>query len=282
MTSNNQALEINALKQIQVPSGKKVKLSDYPTDDFQLDGHRLDKEKTQEAHTALEEQLADWQEKLYAEGKQSLLIVLQARDAGGKDSTVGRVMDAFDPNGVNVVNFKQPTEPELAHDFLWRVHQQTPRRGMIAVFNRSHYEDVLVTRVHGLIDAQKTEQNLQHIVNFEQLLADSGTKIVKIYLHLSPAEQKERLLDRLNDPSKHWKFNPGDLKDRELWHEYTAAYEDAMTSSRDHAPWHVVPADHKWLRDHLISLILLRAFEEMNPSFPKAAFKASHYEIPEV
>ncbi|MDO4263444.1 MAG: polyphosphate kinase 2 family protein [Deinococcus sp.] len=269
-------------QKLQVPSGQKVQLAHYPTDQFQLGRKPLEKETAKEATKQLQQQLSDWQEKLYAEGKQSLLIILQARDGGGKDSTVKRVMGAFNPNGVHVTNFKAPTAPELQHDFLWRIHQHTPGRGMIAVFNRSHYEDVLVTRVHGLIDDAQAQRNLQHIVNFEQLLADAGTHIVKLYLHLSPQEQKRRLEDRLNDPAKHWKFNPGDLKDRALWHEYTAAYEDAFTTSRTQAPWYVIPADQKWLRDYLISEILVQTFQQMDPQFPDAHFAAADHPIPEM
>ncbi|GHG10391.1 polyphosphate kinase [Deinococcus piscis] len=272
---------IKALQQLRVPYGKKVSLDSYPTDDL-LSNKPLDKEKIQQATEGLQQQLSDLQEKLYAGGQQSLLIVLQARDGAGKDSTVKRVMGAFNPNGVHVANFKAPTALELEHDFLWRIHQQVPAHGMIAVFNRSHYEDVLVTRVHGLIDDEQAKQNLMHIINFEQLLADAGTRIVKFYLHLSPEEQKLRMEDRLNDPAKHWKFNPDDLKDRALWHEYTAAYEDAFTTSRKHAPWYVIPADRKWLRDYLISQILVHTLEEMNPQFPEAHFEAADYVVADI
>ena len=211
-------MNLKNLEPLLVPFGEKVNLDGYSTDNFQHGSHSLDKEATQVKTQELQEHLSELQERLYAEGKQSLLIVLQARDGGGKDSTVGRVMGAFDPNGVQVTNFKQPSSLELKHDFLWRVHQAAPGQGMIAVFNRSHYEDVLVTRVHSLIDAAKVQQNLGHIVNFEQLLADAGTRIVKFYLHLSPEEQKSRMEDRLNDPTKHWKFNPGDLNELSLIH----------------------------------------------------------------
>lgn len=255
-----------------------------PPTDFQVSSKSLDldREEIQQQTEQLQEQLSDLQEKLYAEGKQSLLIILQARDGGGKDSTVSRVMGAFNPNGVQVTNFKQLSTLELQHDFLWRVHQAAPSRGMIAVFNRSHYEDVLVTRVHGLIDGNKVKQNLEHIVNFEQLLADAGTRIVKIYLHLSPEEQKSRMEHRLNDPTKYWKFNPGDLEERALWHDYTAAYEHALTTSREHAPWYVIPADKKWLRDYLISKILAQTLQDMDPQFPEAHYKAADYPIPNV
>ncbi|MCY1703168.1 PPK2 family polyphosphate kinase [Deinococcus sp. SL84] len=270
-----------ASQQLQVPPGQKVRLADYSTDTFEGSA-ALDKEQVKQATEQLQQRLSELQEKLYAEGKQSLLIILQARDGGGKDSTVSRVMGAFNPNGVHVANFKAPTDLELQHDFLWRIHQQVPSHGMIAVFNRSHYEDVLVTRVHGLIDDARAQQNLEHIVNFEKLLSDAGTRIVKFYLHLSPEEQKARMEDRLNDPAKHWKFNPSDLKDRALWHEYTAAYEDALATSRSYAPWYIIPADRKWLRDYLISEILVQTLEEMNPQFPTAHFEAADYPIEDI
>ncbi|WP_261664704.1 PPK2 family polyphosphate kinase [Deinococcus sp. Marseille-Q6407] len=270
------------LQQLLVPFGRKIKLSSYSTDDFQVEGQSLKKEKVQQKTAELHDQLSDLQARLYAEGKQSLLVVLQARDGGGKDSTVRRVIGAFNPNGVHVANFKQPTPLELQHDFLWRIHQEAPSQGMVAVFNRSHYEDVLVTRVNGLITPEKAQQNLEHIVHFERLLADAGTRIVKFYLHLSPEEQKARLQDRLDDPSKHWKFDPSDLQAREHWHDYTAAYEDAFTSSRDYAPWYIIPADRKWLRDYLISEVLVQLLEEMNPQFPDAHFEATDYPLKDV
>ena len=253
------------IDQYRVKAGKRVRLSDWKTDD----DAGLTKEEGQAKTAELAEELAEWQERLYAEGKQSLLLVLQARDAAGKDGAVKKVIGAFNPAGVQIANFKQPSAEELSHDFLWRVHQKAPAKGYVGVFNRSHYEDVLVTRVYDMIDDKTAESRLEHIRNFESLLTDSGTRIVKVYLHISQDEQKERLQARLDEPGKNWKFNPGDLKDRENWDKFTDAYEDALTTSTDAAPWYVVPADRKWYRDLVLSRILLDALKEMDPQYPQ-------------
>ncbi|WP_339094669.1 polyphosphate kinase 2 family protein [Deinococcus sp. VB343] len=253
------------IDQYRVTAGKRARLSDWNTDD---DGG-LTKEEGQAKTAELAEELAEWQERLYAEGKQSLLLVLQARDAAGKDGAVKKVIGAFNPAGVQIANFKQPSAEELSHDFLWRIHQKAPAKGYVGVFNRSHYEDVLVTRVYDMIDDQTARSRLEHIRNFEALLTDSGTRIVKVYLHISQDEQKERLQARLDESSKNWKFNPGDLKDRENWDKFTDAYEDALGTSTDAAPWYVVPADRKWYRDLVLSRILLDALKDMNPQYPQ-------------
>lgn len=261
----------------RVTPGQAVQLDAWPTDD---DGG-LSKPAGEAQLPGLQQRLADLQERLYAEGQQALLIVLQARDAGGKDGTVKKVIGAFNPNGVQVSNFKVPTEEEQAHDFLWRVHGRAPRLGMIGVFNRSQYEDVLVTRVHGLIDDQVARRRLQHICAFERLLNDAGTRIVKLYLHISPEEQRQRLQARLDNPAKHWKFNPGDLDERARWSAYTRVYEEALTTSTAAAPWYVVPADRKWFRNLLVSQILVNTLEEMNPQFPAPTFDAASIHIEE-
>ncbi|WP_034386231.1 PPK2 family polyphosphate kinase [Deinococcus sp. YIM 77859] len=256
------------LDRYRVSPGRRVRLSEWRTDD---DGG-LRKEDGEVWLSGLQQRLAELQERLYAESRQALLIVLQARDAGGKDGTVKQVIGAFNPNGVRVSNFKVPTEEERAHDFLWRVHAQTPRLGMIGVFNRSHYEDVLVTRIHRAISDQAAQERLTHIRAFEALLTSSGTRVVKFYLHISPEEQKKRLMARLQNPSKHWKFNPGDLQDRAKWAEYTAAYEDALTTSTSAAPWYIIPADRKWFRNLLVSLVLVQVLEDMKPQYPAPSF----------
>lgn len=253
------------IDQYRVTAGKRAHLSDWNTDD---DGG-LTKEEGQAKTAELAEELAEWQERLYAEGKQSLLLVLQARDAAGKDGAVKKVIGAFNPAGVQIANFKQPSAEELSHDFLWRIHQKAPAKGYVGVFNRSHYEDVLVTRVYDMIDDQTARSRLEHIRNFEALLTDSGTRIVKVYLHISQDEQKERLQARLDESSKNWKFNPGDLKDRENWDKFTDAYEDALGTSTAAAPWYVVPSDRKWYRDLVLSRILLDALKDMNPQYPQ-------------
>ncbi|BBN93345.1 polyphosphate kinase 2 family protein [Deinococcus grandis] len=261
--------------QYRVKPGKSVRLKDWHTDD---DGG-LSKDEGKELTDELLEGLAEWQERLFAESKQSLLIVLQARDAGGKDGTVKHVLGALNPNGVRISNFKVPTDEERAHDFLWRVHAQAPRAGQVGVFNRSHYEDVLVTRVDGLIDNKTAKARLKHIENFEALLTDSGTRILKFYLHVSPDEQRQRLQDRLTDPSKHWKFNPGDLEARAKWDAYTEAYEAALGTSTAAAPWYVIPADRKWYRNLLITRIVLNTLKEMNPQYPHVSFDPLEVEI---
>ncbi|WP_102128197.1 polyphosphate kinase 2 family protein [Deinococcus planocerae] len=252
----------------RVQPGQSLSLGRWATDD---DGG-YDKKDARALLPELQDELARLQERLYAESKQALLVVLQARDAGGKDGTVKHVIGAFNPNGVDIANFKVPTPEELAHDFLWRVHARAPRQGMIGVFNRSHYEDVLVTRVHGQIDEKTAARRLGHIRAFEALLGDSGTRIVKLYLHISPEEQKARLQARLEDPDKQWKFNSGDLEERSLWNSYTAAYEAAMSTSTDAAPWYVIPADRKWFRNLLVSQILVETLREMNPQPPHVDF----------
>ena len=256
--------------------GKKVKLSKLPTDDT----GKLSREDSEAETLELGLELAKLQDRLYAENKQSLLVVLQARDAGGKDGTVKHVFELINPQGVIVTNFKVPTEEDLKHDFLWRIHPHTPAAGMIAVFNRSYYEDVLVTRVHDLISDEEAEQRFGHIRHFEELLASRGTRILKLYLHISSEEQRERLQERLDDPEKNWKFNPSDLKERARWPEYTRAYEDALSAtSTDAAPWYVIPADHKWYRNYVIANLLLGTLRDMNPQYPEPEFDLTNVAV---
>lgn len=215
------------------------------------------------------ERLAELQTRLFAETKQKLLIVLQAMDTGGKDGTIRHVFKGINPQGVRVWSFGVPSEWELAHDYLWRVHQRTPESGTISIFNRSHYEDVLVVRVKSLVPQERWEKRYDHIVDFERLLADEETNVVKLFLHISKEEQKQRLQARLDQPDKHWKFSLGDLDDRKLWDDFVAAYEDALTrTSTAHAPWYVVPADRKWYRNLVVSSILIKTLEEMDPQYP--------------
>jgi PPK2 family polyphosphate:nucleotide phosphotransferase len=228
------------------------------------------KEKTEAATAKLGEELADLQQRLYAEGTRSLLIVLQAMDTGGKDGTVKSIFHSVNPAGVRIAAFKEPTAPELAHDYLWRVHAQTPGRGETVIFNRSHYESVLIERVHELVPKKTWKARYAQIKAFEKLLAANGTTIVKFFLHISQAEQRERLLARLDDPTKQWKFNAGDLAERKLWDDYTAAYEDAINkTSTDAAPWHVVPADRKWYRNYVVHRVLVDTLNAMDPRYPE-------------
>jgi PPK2 family polyphosphate:nucleotide phosphotransferase len=228
-----------------------------------------DKDDGEAALAAMNGQLATLQARLWAEREQKLLVVLQAMDTGGKDGTIRHVLNGVNPQGVRVWGFGVPTEPELAHDYLWRVHDKVPEKGTIAIFNRSHYEDVLVVRVKHLVEEETWRKRYEHIVGFERLLYDEGTTIVKLFLHISREEQRARLQARLEDPEKRWKFRLGDLEDRKLWDDYIDAYEDALTlTSTAHAPWFVVPADRKWYRNLVVSSILIQTLAAMDPQFP--------------
>ncbi len=213
----------------------------------------------------------EWQNRLYAEGKRSLLVILQGMDSSGKDGTVRAVFNTSGPIGVTVSSFKAPTPDELAHDYLWRVHRVTPARGMIGIFNRSHYEDVLVVKVRKFADPAAIERRYDEINQFEKMLAQNGTRILKFMLHISKEEQAVRLQERVDDPAKRWKFNPGDLDDRALWDDYMKAYEEALIRcSTPQAPWHVIPADRNWVRNGIIARIVRQTLEEMNPELPQA------------
>ena len=254
--------------------GKDFQLADVDPDaNTPFNDKYVDKDAAGPRMAALRQRLAELQEKLYAEHQRSLLLVFQATDTGGKDGAIGNLLMGVNPAGVQVAAFKEPTPKELAHDFLWRIHAQTPEQGHIGVFNRSHYEDVLVTRVHGLIDKKKAHQRFEDINNFEQLLVRNGTVIIKFFLCISKKEQAERLQVRLDDPAKRWKFEPSDLKERASWNEYQEVYEDALRHcSSPEAPWFVVPANHKWSRDLAIAEIVVATLEEMHPEPPAAKF----------
>jgi PPK2 family polyphosphate:nucleotide phosphotransferase len=209
------------------------------------------------------------QERLYAERKRGLLIVLQAVDAGGKDGAIRHVMKGINPQGCRITSFKVPTPEELAHDFLWRVHQHVPARGFIGVFNRSHYEDVLVTRVHELIADSEVQNRFEEINDFERMLVGNGTTILKFYLAISKDEQRRRLQARLDDPRKHWKFSPSDLAERRFWDRYLKAYAEAISAtSTKHAPWFVIPANHEWYRNYLVAKIIVATLKKMDPQYP--------------
>jgi PPK2 family polyphosphate:nucleotide phosphotransferase len=217
----------------------------------------------------LSSRLAELQTALWAESTQKLLVVLQAMDTGGKDGTIRNVFKGVNPQGVKVWGFGVPTEWELAHDFLWRIHERAPAQGGITVFNRSHYEDVLVVRVKDLAPEERWRRRYDHIADFERLLTDEGTTVVKLFLQISKEEQRLRLEARLQEPDKRWKFNVGDLEDRKLWDDFQDAYEEAITrTSTDYAPWYVIPADRKWYRDLAVSSILIETLERMDPQFP--------------
>ncbi len=250
----------------RIPPGATVDLTEIDPRD--TDG-MPSKEKAAEALPELHDRLRDLQERLYAEGTRSLLIVLQAIDAGGKDGTAKHLFRGLNPAGARVVSFKVPSEDELAHDFLWRVHQRTPARGDVVVFNRSHYEDVLVVRVHQLVPEDVWRPRYKRINQFEASLAEAGTAVVKLFLHISKDEQAERFRDRLDDPTKCWKFRVGDLDDRARWDDYRAAFEEAIArTSTEPAPWYVVPADRKWYRNWAVSRIVVETLEALDPRYP--------------
>lgn len=234
-------------------------------------------DETAEATAALEAELSGLQERLHAEatggGRRSLLLLLQGMDTSGKDGTVRRVVGAMNPAGVRVVSFKQPTAEERRHDFLWRVERRLPAPGEVAVFNRSQYEDVLVVRVHDLVPESEWSTRYDRINDFERRVVEGGCHLVKVMLHVSRDEQKRRLAERLEDPTKYWKFNPGDLAERSRWEDYQAAYQDALARCTTvAAPWHVVPADHKWYRDWIVANLLVAALRDMNPTYPPPTF----------
>ncbi len=229
----------------------------------------VDKKATKESTAALLEELNELQNLLYAEGRHSVLVVLQGMDASGKDGAIRNVFGNFNPQGVQVQSFKVPTEEEKAHDFLWRIHRHAPQRGMIQVFNRSHYEDVLVTRVHGLIDDAVAKKRFAAINNFEQLLqTHNNTHILKFYLHMSVEEQAARLQERLEDPKKMWKHNPGDEKEAALRDRYLAMYEEVFEACNQ-PQWHIVPADKNWYKEHLIAKEICHLLRSLNMQYPK-------------
>jgi PPK2 family polyphosphate:nucleotide phosphotransferase len=251
-----------------VKPGSTVRLDAW--DPRSTEGGPGDRAATEAATAELYADMDVLQERLYAEGEQSLLIVLQALDAGGKDGTIKHIFRGFNPAGSSVASFKVPSEEELAHDFLWRVHARTPGKGEVAVFNRSHYEDVLVVRVHNLVPEDVWRPRYELINDFERNLAAAGTRIVKLFLHISKEEQAERFQDRLDDPTKRWKFRKGDLKERERWGDYIAAFEEALSrTSTSDAPWYVVPADRKWFRNWAVSRILIETLQDMDPQYPR-------------
>jgi PPK2 family polyphosphate:nucleotide phosphotransferase len=252
----------------KVVPGQKVSLDSL--DPGSTDGAPGDRTATESALPVLQARLRELQDRLWAEGRRSLLVVLQGLDAAGKDGTVKHVFSGVNPQGARVASFKVPTDEELAHDFLWRIHRQVPRAGEIGIFNRSHYEDVLVARVDNLVDPPVWKGRYEHINAFERLLADGGTTVVKFFLHISNNEQKKRLQDRLEQPEKRWKLTASDFTERKHWDMYTAAYTDALErTSTEGAPWYVIPADRKWFRNWVVSKILVGALEEMDPRYPE-------------
>lgn len=260
---------MGTIDRYRVTPGERPDLASVDTRDKGL-YPELRKASSVEELARLNRHLASLQRLLWADGSRSVLLVLQAMDTGGKDGTIRKVFTGVNPQGVDVVGFGVPTERELGHDYLWRVHRSTPNDGRIAIFNRSHYEDVLVVRVEELVPEARWQRRYRHIREFEQLLVDEGTVIRKVMLHISKAEQKERLEARLADPSKGYKFNPSDLDSRAKWADYMQAYEDAIAeTSTDAAPWYVVPADRKWHRNLIVANIMIDAIESLGLSYPE-------------
>jgi len=253
----------------RVQPGERINLSDRDPADKQF--FRGGKNEGKQLLYELNRKLESLQELLYAEHKQKVLIVLQAMDTGGKDGTIRHVFEGVNPQGVSVTSFKVPTPDELDHDYLWRVHQHVPGKGQIMIFNRSHYEDVLVVRVHDLVPEQTWSKRFDHINNFERMLLDEGSTILKFFLHISKDEQKQRLQARLNEANKRWKFSSGDLKERKLWPDYQRAYEEMLSeTSTDWAPWYIIPANRKWYRNLVISEIIIETLENLNMSYPQS------------
>lgn len=250
-------------------TGESIKLRDFssaPPEDLKFGKKGACK---QIGANAVE--MAEMAKRLYAEDKRSILLVLQGMDTAGKDGTIRWVMRGMNPTSCQVTSFKRPSVEELDHDFLWRCHKAAPRRGNIGIFNRSHYEDVLIVRVHSLVPKNEWSQRFDLINDWENMLSASGTTVVKCFLHISKETQRERLQERVDVPEKHWKFNPGDLKERKLWPDYQKAYEDALSKcNTDHSPWHIVPSDKKWYRNLVISQLLHRVLTDLNPQYPAA------------
>ena len=260
-------------KKFAVSPKKGVDLSKY---DFR-DTSFFENREAAEQSLADDTQAIDLlQDRLFAESKQALLLVLQATDAAGKDGTIRKVFGPVDPLGLRAYSFKKPTPEELSRDFLWRVHQKVPAKGDIAIFNRSHYEDVLIVRVHGLADKKTIDARYAQINAFEERLDFYGTRIVKVFLHVSKEEQRERLQERVDIPRKRWKFNPGDLEERKHWDAYQRAFEAVLERcSTKRAPWYVIPADRNWYRNALVARLVRLTLEDMDPQYPELDFDPS-------
>jgi len=256
------------LKEYLVKPGVKMKLSDWdPNDTGEFQG---DKQQAKIETVKLNQRLQELQEVLYAEHKHKILVLLQGMDTSGKDGAIWHVFEGVNPQGIRVANFKEPLQEEQDHDFLWRVHKQVPAQGELVIFNRSQYEEVLIVRVHELVPRKVWEKHYDQINDFERLLVETGTTLLKFYLHIDKNEQKKRLQARLDDPNKNWKFRKEDLKERALWNKYRRAYEDVLNkTSTDAAPWTIVPANHKWYRDWVIARILVEKLDRLGMRYPE-------------
>ncbi len=261
-------MRMKRIKEYRVEPGSRVDLSRLDAGD--TSAFKGGKDDTAELFSRMNDRLEELQEMLWAEGRHKLLVVLQGMDTSGKDGTIRHVFDGVNPLGVRVASFKAPTAEELAHDFLWRVHPVVPSQGEMVIFNRSHYEDVLAARVRGFVPPAVWKRRYGQINDFEKMLAETGTIILKFFLHIDADEQKERLQDRLDDPTKRWKFRKGDLEDRRLWQDYMEAYEDALSrTSTKHAPWYVVPSNRNWYRNLVVASVIVDALERLHMKFPE-------------
>jgi len=262
----------------QVELGKKFRMEDIDPDDKSMFPVR--KKEGQKMLPALAEHLITLHRLLYAQSKHKVLIVIQTTDAGGKDGTIREVFAPLDPMHFHVAAFKKPSELELSHDYLWRIHREAPRKGHIVVFNRSHYEDIIAVGVKNLAPKSVWEKRYDHINNFEQMLVDEGTVILKFFLCISKDEQRERFQKRIDRPDKNWKFNPADMEDRQRWDEFMAAYEEVINrTNTEHAPWIVVPANRKWHRNLVVASAVIRALEGLNMTFPEPDFDPADYKV---
>jgi len=254
--------------ELRVTPGSKIDLSKI--DPADAHGWKKDDAVTETAAQLV--RLSDLQDRFWAEAKRSVLVILQGIDAAGKDGTIQKVMEAFNPQGCVVAAFKVPTPEELAHDYLWRVHKKVPGKGEIGIFNRSHYEDVLVVRVHNFVPREVWSKRYREINEFEKLLTDNGTTIVKFFLYIDRDEQRQRFQERVDDPKKRWKFSLADLEERKLWDDYIAAFEDAISkTSTDYAPWYVIPANRNWMRNLAVASILAETIDDLRPAYPPAS-----------
>lgn len=269
-----------ASKAYIVKPGDKIDLEKGNAGDLSLWEVGDEKGDAEVVLEGMRQKLRELQKVLYAENKHKILVVMQAMDAGGKDGCVKSVLATVDPQGIEVTAFKKPNEEELSHDFLWRIHQKAPRKGMMAVFNRSHYEDIIAVRVKKIFPEKVWRKRYKHVVDFEQMLVDEGTTVVKLFLNISKEEQGARLQARLDNPSKHWKFHPDDLKDRACWGEFMKAYGDLIekTSTED-SPWYVIPANRKWYRNLVVAQILIDTLEGLKMKYPKIEWDPAEMKV---
>jgi PPK2 family polyphosphate:nucleotide phosphotransferase len=278
MSMSSSGLKANEIiKKLMVIEGKKINLQRLSPDyNFSIDEEKAEYVLKQN----LKKRMSELQYRLYAERKNGLLIVFQGIDTSGKDSTIRHVISAFNPQSCAVKAFKEPTTEDLSHDFLWRIHKRAPSRGEIVVFNRSHYEDIIQPRVHKTIHKSIWSQRYEHINAFERCLSDNSTKIIKFFLHISKEEQRKRLEERMNDPSKQWKASESDITERKFWNSYTVAYQDIINRcSNLWAPWYIIPANKKWFRNLVVALVIVDTLERMKPKFPKPTINLSQMTI---